>query len=167
MYGFLAILRMLSRALHWIAVFSLMAMMVLTCADITFRFLRHPIVGTWEIVGFLGAIAVGFALVPTTLDRAHVAVQLIVDRCPYRAQKFIYLLTHTLSLLLFILLTIECVKYGNALKEAGEVSNTLRLPFYPVLYGIAFSSLIVVLILVTDILLVITEKEEAWHGWPK
>jgi TRAP-type C4-dicarboxylate transport system permease small subunit len=144
-----------------------MGMMVLTCADITFRFFRHPIVGTWEIVGLLGAVAAGFALVPTTLGRAHVAVQVLVDRYPYWAQKWIYLITHTLSLLLFTLLTLETIKYGNALKEAGEVSNTLQLPYFPILYGIAFSALVVVLVIFSDLLMVIAGKEKAWYGWPE
>jgi TRAP-type C4-dicarboxylate transport system permease small subunit len=167
MYDHMGFLRGISRILSGIAVVGLIGMMALTCGDIVLRLMRHPIPGTWEVVGFLGAITAGFALVPTTLARTHVAVQLLVDRCPYRAQKVIYLVTHVLSIMLFALLTVESTKYGNALKAAGEVSNTLEVPFYPVLYGIGFSALVVVVILLTDIILVITRREKAWHGWPE
>ena len=167
MQGFVRSIGWLCQLLHWIAVWSLVAMMCLTCADIVFRLFRRPIVGTWEIVGFLGALSAGFALAQTTLARGHVAVQVVVKKFSYGVQKIVYVITHVFSLLLFSLLTIESVKYGNALKLSGQVSNTLQIPFYPVLYGIAFSSFVVILVITIDLVLVITGKEKAWYGWPQ
>ena len=68
--------------------------------------------------------------------------------------------------LLFGLLAVESVKYGHALQISGEVSPTLQIPFFPILYGIAFCSFVVFVVLFMDLLLVITRKEEAWFGWP-
>ena len=144
-----------------------MTMMFLTCADIVLRFFRRPILGTYEIVGFLGAVVAGLALAQTTLTRGHVAVQVAVTRLSPQMQEVIYLITHLLSLLLFALLACECVRYGNDFRVSGEVSLTLRMPFYPVVYGIAFSAIVVCLVLFVDILQVVTKRAEVWHQWEK
>jgi len=140
-------------------------MMGLTSADILLRLFRRPILGTYEIVGFLGAVVAGFAMAQTTIERGHVAVQVVVTKFSSRVQEVIYLITHLLSVVLFALLAWECARYGDDLRTSGEVSLTLQLPFFPVLYGIAFSAAIVCLVLVVDILLVITRGAEAWYRW--
>ena len=137
-------------------------MMGLTCADIVLRLFRHPILGTYEVAGFLGAVVASFAMAQTTIERGHVAVQVIVARFSPRVQEVIYVITHLLSLLLFALLAWECIRYGNDLWTSGEVSMTLQLPFFPVLYGIALSAAIVCLVLLVDILQVMARGAEAW-----
>ncbi len=154
--------RLLSRILNWVAGCSLVGMMGLTCADIVLRLFRRPILGTYEIVGFLGAMVASFAMAQTTIERGHVAVQVVVQRFSSRVQEVIYLITHLLSLLLFVLLAWECVRYANDLWASGEVSMTLQLPFFPVLYGIALSAVTVCLVLLVDILLMMTKGAEAW-----
>jgi TRAP-type C4-dicarboxylate transport system permease small subunit len=137
-------------------------MMGLTCADIVLRLFRHPILGTYEVAGFLGAVVASFAMAQTAIERGHVAVQVIVARFSPRVQEVIYVITHLLSLLLFALLAWECIRYGNDLRTSGEVSMTLQLPFFPVLYGIALSAAIVCLVLLVDILQVMARGAEAW-----
>ncbi len=137
-------------------------MMGLTCADIVLRLFRRPILGTYEIAGFLGAVVASFAMAQTTIERGHVAVQIVVQRFSPRVQEIIYLITHLLSLLLFALLAYECVRYGNDLQASGEVSMTIQLAFFPILYGIALSAVTVCLVLLVDILLMMTKGAEAW-----
>ena len=141
--------------------------MFLTCTDIVMRLFRRPIPGTYEIVGFLGAMVAGFALAQTTIERGHVAVQVVVTRFSPRWQQIIYLITHLLSILLFALLAWECMRYGNDFRVSGEVSLTIRIPFYPVVFGIAFSAAVVCLVLIVDILHVMTKRVEPWYQWGK
>lgn len=133
----------LSRLLDQVAGWSLVAMMSLTVADVILRVFRRPILGTYEIVGLMGAVVIAFAMPNTTLQRGHVAVEVFVTRLAPPAQAIITLVTRALSIMLFAVIAWECIGYGNDLKVAGEVSMTLRLPFYPVLYGIAFAAAIV------------------------
>ena len=136
--------------MNWLAGLSMVAMMCLLAADIVLRLLRMPIPGASELVGFLGAVAAGFALAQTTLDHGHVAVELVVRRLPAGAQKAVYAAVTLLSIVLFALLAWECVGYGNDLKTSGEVSMDLQLPFYPVLYGLSFSAFMVCLVLAVE-----------------
>ena len=140
-------------------------MMSLTCVDIVLRLFRRPIVGTYEIVGFLGAIVASLAMAQTTLERGHVAVEVVTNKLSPRVQQVVYLITNLLSIALFSVLAWECVRYGNDLRIAGEVSMTLQLPFFSVVYGIAFASVVVCLVLIVDILMVVTGDAKAWYQW--
>ena len=74
----------LSEVLYHVAGAAIVAMMLLTCADIVLRYFGHPVPGTYELVSFLAAIAVSFALAHTFAQGGHVAVTLFTDHMPRR-----------------------------------------------------------------------------------
>lgn len=139
-----------SRA-YWVAGAAIVSMMLLTCADIVLRLFRMPIPGTYELVCFMGAVAVAFAMAHTSNENGHVAVSLVVRLFPNRVQGAIEIITNTFVLILFILIAWRSVMYAESLRVTGEVSLTLKLPFYPFIYGIAFSAAVVCLVKIMDI----------------
>lgn len=141
----------LSSFLFWVAGTAIFLMMVLTCADVVLRFLRRPIPGTYELVCFLGAVAVSFAMAHTSVQKGHVEVSLIVQLFPPRIQGIIGSITTIFGLILFFFIAWRSFLYGKSLHATGEVSLTLQLPFYPFVYGIAFSAAVVFLILLADL----------------
>jgi len=155
----------LARYMYYVAGAAIVSMMVLTCADVvlrlgvTFYHEYHwslfssfmPIPGTYELVCFLGAVAVSFAMAHTSVEKGHVAVSLIVRLLPERIQNIIGSITGTFGIILFALLSWQSVLYANDLRASGEVSLTLQLPFYPFVYGIAFASFAVCLVLVLEL----------------
>jgi TRAP-type C4-dicarboxylate transport system permease small subunit len=152
----------LSSWLNWIAGASLVSMMALTCCDVIGRLFRFPILGTYEIVGFLGTAAASLATAYTTVQRGHVSVSLIVLRLPPRVQFIVFIITHLLSMMLFAFLTVECVRYGNELKSSGEMSMTLEWPMHPLLYGMSFSFLIVCAVLWVEFYDVLAKRKRPW-----
>lgn len=150
----------LIRSINFIGGVSLAFIMFLTVADIILRSLRKPIVGTYEIVAFSGAIVVGFALPYTSWVKGHVYTDFVVSRFSDKAKKVFSLLTRGLGIGLFFLLGIELIKYGLDLKKAGEVSPTLMMPFYPVAYGLGVCSFIQSLVLLCDIFKIAGGKHE-------
>jgi TRAP-type C4-dicarboxylate transport system permease small subunit len=165
MAGFPTQVRRFVDFLNWIAGWCLLGMTGLTFADVVMRLFRRPILGTYEIVEFLGAAVAAFAMAHTTLQRAHVAVEVVVLRLPPETKKVIYAITHLLSIFLFVLLAVESIRYGNDFRTSGEVSMTLRFPFYPILYGISLSSMAVCLVLLMDLWFVFTGRELPWFRW--
>jgi TRAP-type C4-dicarboxylate transport system permease small subunit len=141
----------LAKLLYWIAGTAIIAMMILTCGDVVLRFFRRPIPGTYELVCFLGAVAVAFAMAHTTVQKGHVAVSLVVRLFPERIQGLIESITSTFGFIFFALVAWQSVLYGNDLHASSEVSLTLQLPFYPFIYGIGFSAAAVCLVLLTDL----------------
>ncbi|OPX34061.1 MAG: hypothetical protein B1H12_10725 [Desulfobacteraceae bacterium 4484_190.2] len=157
--------RRLSNFLNLVAGWSLVGMTALTCADVILRIFRHPILGTYEIVGFLGAIVASFAMAHTTILRGHVAVELLVMRLPHKVQFAIYLIIHVLSITLFALIAYESILFGNDLRLANEVSLTLQIPFFPVLFGISFACMVVCLVLLVDFWRVLVGQAKVWYQW--
>ena len=141
----------LARKLYWVAGTAIVAMMLLTCADVILRYFRRPIPGTYELVCFLGAVAVAFAMAHTSVERGHVAVSIVVQLFPQRIQGLIDSMTSSFGFILFALIARQSVLYANDLRTSGEVSLTLQLPFYPFVYGIGFSAAAVCLVLLADL----------------
>jgi len=155
----------LARILYWVAGIAIVSMMLLTCADVILRlgvtvyhkyhwfFLSpfKPIPGTYELVCFLGAVAVSFAMAHTSVEKGHVAVSLVVRMFPERIQAIIDSITSSFGFILFALISWRSVLYGNHLRASGEVSLTLQLPFYPFVYGIAFAAAALCLVLFVDL----------------
>jgi len=127
-------------------------MMALTCADVILRLFRMPIPGTYEIVSFMGAVAVSFAVARTSVENGHVAVSLVVQLLPKRAQGLVEGIIAILGIILFALIAWQSTLYALDCQRSGEVSLTLQLPFYPIIYGIAFGAVIVCLVLLVDFL---------------
>ncbi len=134
-----------------IAAMAIVAMMSLTCADVILRMFRRPIPGTYEIVSFLGAVVVSFAMAHTTAKRGHVAVSLIVQLLPRSLQGIVEGIVSIFGAVLFGLIAWQSVLYGIDCQGAGEVSLTVQLPFYPVIYGVALCAVVVCLVLLVDL----------------
>ncbi len=140
----------LARKMYWVAGTAIVAMMLLTFADVVLRYFRRPIPGTYELVCFLGAVAVSFAMAHTTIEKGHVSVSFIVTLFPSRLQRLIECMTSCFGFFFFALIAWQSFVYANDLYASHEVSLTLELPFYPFVYGIGFSAAVVCLILLSD-----------------
>jgi len=151
MFSFRKNTLLLARRLDMIAAMAIVAMMSLTCADVILRMFRRPIAGSYEIVSLLGAIAVSFAVAHTLAERGHVAVSLIVQLFPKRLQGIIESIISIFGIILFGLIAWQSVLYGMDCQRSGEVSLTLELPFYPVIYGVALCAVVVCLVLLVDL----------------
>jgi len=130
----------------------IVAMMILICADVVLRLFGRPIPGTYELVGFAGALAASFSLARTALDGGHIAVEFLVDRLPTRLQVLLAALGSLGGAVLFVLVTWHSFIYALDLKESGEVSMTLGFPVYPVVLGIACGCGLLTLVLAADVI---------------
>src|SRR6056297_571502 len=103
--------------LNYLAALAVMAMMLLTTLDVILRFFRCPIPGTYEVVGFLGAIVIAFSLGATSLSRGHIAVDFLIKKLPLPAANFIERLNLIICLGLFILITRYMLGYGEDMRR--------------------------------------------------
>jgi len=126
-------------------------MMLLTVSDVILRYLGRPIPGTYELVGLSGAIAIGFAIPYTSLVRGHVFVEFLIDRMEKGRREVVLIFTKILILLLFIAFGTYLFITGMDMAASGEVTQILRLPFYPVAYAVGVACFIECLVMVSDI----------------
>ena len=117
---------------------SLLVIMLLTCLDISMRyFFSSPITGAYDVVSLLGAVLASFAMPYTMLQKGHVAVELLIQCLSRGKQLLIETVTHLLGISLFLVLVWQAIIHAEDMKEAGEVTPTLLVPFYPILYCMA------------------------------
>lgn len=141
-----------ARGLNWVAGGSVSAMMLLTVVDVVMRLFRRPITGAYEIVGLLGAIFVSFSLAQTSVERGHIAVDVLVQKLPPGIQAAVQGLNDLVCTVLFAMVTWQCIKYAAHIRAFGEVSMTLQVPIYPFIYGIAIGCGMLCLVLAMNLL---------------
>ena len=160
MGGFLNKVSRISHILNIVAGVSLFFLMCLTVSDIVLRFFRMPIVGTYELVAFSGAIVIGFSLPFTSWIKGHVNTDFFILLFPKKIRNIFNICTRCLGIILFFLIAWNLMLYAKDLYRSGEVSPTLQMPFYPFAYGVGFCCFIECLVLFCDIIKIIGGKDE-------
>jgi TRAP-type C4-dicarboxylate transport system permease small subunit len=158
--GFQRIVERLSRFINVIAGISITFIVFLTVTDVILRTFRRPVVGTYELVAFSGAVVIGFSLPLTSWLRGHIFVDFFILKFSRKVRDVFNILTRFVGIGLFFLIGWNLLKYGMDLQKSGEVSLTLQLPFFPVAYGVGIACFIQCLVLICDILKVFGGKYE-------
>jgi TRAP-type C4-dicarboxylate transport system permease small subunit len=127
--------RRVSTFLNIIAGIALTGMMFMTVIDVGLRAGGHPIVGTYEVVSLALAIVIGFAIPQSSLDGAHVYMEIGLDKLGPKGQKVMQTVTRLFCIFLFVYIGYNLFSLASEFRTSGEVSQTLKLPFYPVAYG--------------------------------
>ncbi len=148
----LSFIRTVCIALSWVAGVVLAFMLTLTVTDVILRAFRRPILGSYEIISYCGAVVIGFSLPYTSLLKGHVAVEFLLEKLSAKASGRMQLCTRVVSIVMFLWLGWNFIVIGFNLMRTNEVSGIYRLPFYPIAYGLGFACLVQCLVLVTDIL---------------
>ena len=117
---------MLNQALTWIAGFLLGGMILLTCANIFLRLVWTPVRGTYELMGYAGAVTIAFVIGYTQIEKSHIAVDILVKCFSVKAQKIISCINSAICLIFFFLAGWQIVKIGTNLMQTGETSETDR-----------------------------------------
>ncbi|MCP4117448.1 MAG: TRAP transporter small permease [Desulfobacteraceae bacterium] len=145
------ILTLLNRLQTGVAGVLLVMMVVLTTANILARQAGIPIRGTFEIMGFLGAAVFGLSLSFSHSKKEHLYVSILFDRFPKKVRQAAKGINTIACIGLFSLLSYQLVKTGLNLKRVEEVSETLRIPYYPVVLVVAFGVAVLVLLFVHEL----------------
>ena len=156
----LKIVLRLSKWSSFVGEITLTFMMLLTVSDVILRSFKRPILGTYEIVAFSGAIAIGFSVPITSWMRGHVSVDLFTSRLSRKARDAVNIGTRCLVIALFVVMSWRLISYGMDLHRVREVSMTLRLPFYPVAYGLGLAFFVQCLVLSCDVLKILRGSYE-------
>lgn len=149
----------LNRIIIVLAGFFLAAMILMTCLNIFSRLLGSPFKGTYELMGYFGALVTAFALGYTQIKKAHIAVDVLVNRFSLKAQLFFQAINCLICAVFFSIAGWQIGKLAKTLWLTGEVTETLRIIYYPFTYGVALGCCLLALVLLVEFLkLVLTPK---------
>jgi TRAP-type C4-dicarboxylate transport system permease small subunit len=150
----------LSRWAQVVAGVALTGIMGITVTDVILRSFNRPVVGSYEIVALLGAVVIAFSLPFTSWVRGHIFVDVLVQKLPRTSRKGVHYATRVLGIVLFFLISWNLFKMGSDLQKSGEVSPTLQIPFYPIVYGVGIACLLQFLVLLGDMVKLFRGKYE-------
>jgi len=136
MENLFGLLEKTSKGLSVIAGVALTLMICMTVADVFMRAWGHPIMGTYELVGLSLALVIGFGIPKVSLKRQHIYMDFLVERLSKRNKAVMDTFTRMLCIMLFILIGYSLFSIGNEYRISGEVSPTIKLPFFPMAYGV-------------------------------
>jgi TRAP-type C4-dicarboxylate transport system permease small subunit len=147
----LTVVHKTSKGMSRIAEVTLSCMILLTVADVILRTGRSPIVGTYEMVGLLGAIIISFGIPFTSWKRGHIRVDFFILQLSARSRAIIDVITRCVALTLFFIIGWHMLVLGAEALKAGEVTPTRHVPFYPIMYAVGAACFFQSLVLFCDI----------------
>jgi len=141
------ILRFIIMILAAVAGIGIIAMILITCVDVIGRLFAKPLLGSYDLVKLTSTIIIAAALPYTTAIKGHVAIEYFFQKLRPAGRLAVDTVCRTMSIVFFAFLAYESVLYGNKLQLKGEVSPTLQLPVFWVGYVIAFSCVVMCLVI--------------------
>jgi len=135
-------------------------MILLTCANIFLRIFWVPVRGTFELMGYFGAVMTAFALGYTQIKRGHIAVDIVVLGFSKKKQRILNGINCLICMLFFGIAAWQIAKYATTLFVTGELTETLRIIYYPFTYGVALGCALLSLVFLTDFLKYFLKTEE-------
>lgn len=151
----------LARYLDRITWVVLFIMMVMTMTDVFLRkFSNLSLLGTVELTEIMMIIVVFCSLAECQVHDGHIKVDLVLKRLSPRVQSLFDVLTQFICFLLFSFMTVAIYRHASNMKEWGEVTIDLALPFYPFVYVAVVGCGMLALILFIKVLVALREVME-------
>lgn len=147
--------RILNKILMGIAGLFLVAMVALACANVVCRGINMPVKGTFELMGLFGAVVAAFALAGTQIQRQHIAVDVLIKSFPKRTRRILGALNYLIGTALFLLAAWQTGLLGTNLWRVHELSETLRIMYFPFVYAVSFGCVVIALVLMIELLKVL------------
>lgn len=152
---------LITKALTFMAGLFLVSMMILACANMVLRAIWSPLNGTFELMGFMGAVVAAFSLAFAQRQKSHIAVGILLKRFPPLIRRLADASTSVISCGFFVIAGMETYKWASFLVETGELSETLQIIYHPFVFATAAGCFALAFVLVVDTLKILTAEKVA------
>jgi TRAP-type C4-dicarboxylate transport system permease small subunit len=143
------VVRFLATATFYVTMLGLSVIAGLTFLDVCLRYLlNRPILGVYDITRVMLIVTVACAFGYTQMIRGNMAIDFLIQKLGRRPKAVVASVHDAVALALFLVITFEAFRHGNALRLTGDATETVLIPFYPFVYLIAFNTGVVCLILI-------------------
>jgi TRAP-type C4-dicarboxylate transport system permease small subunit len=151
----------LNKILMIIGSVAVLSLMSIATGNVVLRFFfNSPYRGAYEVVGFLGAIVIAFALGYTQKRKGHIVVDILTERFPKRINRILDAINYFITMIFFAIVSWQIFVWGIKIAKSGEVSETIKIIFHPFVYCVAIGFLVFSLTLLNDFLKSLQTKEE-------
>lgn len=145
------IISWLTRILSYIGTVVLLCLMLLTTADVFFRYLfNSPILGVYEVTEFMMVSLVFMSLAFTQTEKGHVAVDILVTKFKEKPQLALEIFNYTVSSIILIFIAWKSFEEALGVINTNQVSPSLSIPVYPFYFLVALGSIAMAFELLRD-----------------
>jgi len=116
---------------------AVLALMALATGNVVLRMFGMPYRGAYEIVSFLGAVVIAFALGFTQKQKGHIVVDILSDKFPRNVQAGIDKVADLVIMIFFGIVCWQISAWGMKIVHSNEVSETLKIPFHPFVFAVS------------------------------
>jgi len=131
---------------------AVLALMMLATGNVLLRVVGMPFRGAYEIVSFLGAVVTAFALGYTQKRKFNIVVDILSDKFPTEAKRVLDGIGYGIGVLFFAVIAWVIIQWGLKIAVSGEVSETLKIVYYPFIFCVALGFAMLSLTLVIDLI---------------
>ncbi len=150
----------LNKVLMILGGIAVLSLMTLATGNVVLRVFHIPYSGAYEIVSFLGALVIAFALGYTQKRKDHIVVDILTEKFPKKLNRFLDMVNFSITLVFFSIVTWQIFLWGMKIWESREVSETLKIIYYPFIFSVAIGFGVLSLTLLIDLLKTFQKKEE-------
>lgn len=143
-------MKKVEKSIQWIieassivGVAILLAMMMMTVADVVMRYFFHrPIIGSMEISIILMVCVVFLCMAWCALNDGHISVDIITGRLSKKSRAILNSFDNILTFALALLIAWRSLLEAMSVKEMEVTSPLLGIPRYPFVFVTAFGFLL-------------------------
>jgi TRAP-type C4-dicarboxylate transport system permease small subunit len=137
---------------------AVLALMTLATGNVCLRIFGMPYRGAYELVSFLGAVVTAFALGYTQRRKSHIVVDILTETFSEGRKRILDGISYLMGVLFFAIISWVIFRWGMRIAASGEVSETLKIAYYPFIYCVALGFAFLCLTLIMDFLSALLKK---------
>jgi TRAP-type C4-dicarboxylate transport system permease small subunit len=152
---------LLNKVLMFVGSVAVLLLMSIATVNVCLRFFFNaPYRGAYELVGFLGAIVIAFALGYTQKRKDHIVVDILTEKFPKRVNRILDGINFLITTIFFTVVSWQVFIWGMKISKSGEVSETLKIIFHPFIYSLSLGFAVFSFTLIIDFLKNFKGREE-------
>ena len=137
---------------------AVLALMALATGNVCFRVFGMPYRGAYELVAFLGALVTAFALGYTQRKKSHIVVDILTETFRPGVKKVLDGISYFIGMVFFALISWVIFRWGIQIAQSGELSETLKVIYYPFIFSVSLGFAFLCLTLIVDFLITLQRK---------
>ena len=139
---------------------AVLALMTLATGNVCLRVFGMPYRGAYELVCFLGAVVTAFSLGYTQKRRSHIVVDILSETFSPGVKRILDTVSYFVTMIFFAVISWVICRWGLTIAASGEVSETLKIAYYPFIFCVALGFAFLCLTLIIDFLNTVLKKGE-------
>jgi TRAP-type C4-dicarboxylate transport system permease small subunit len=139
---------------------AVILLMSLATINVVLRIVHIPYSGTYEMVSFLGALVIAFALGYTQKRKDHIVVDILTEKFSKQTNRILSLISYGITMVFFAVVSWQVFVFGMKIWKSGEVSETLKIAYHPFIFSVSVGFAVLSLTIIIDFLKTIFMQEE-------